>query len=71
MFWRSRGINILPYLDAFLFLIMGYDAGCLLAKIVEVYIRRAGLAINQAKSDGTPKHDRVHLGFDVDLAGTV
>ena len=35
MFWRSRGINILPYLDDFLFLIMGYDAGCLLAKIVE------------------------------------
>jgi hypothetical protein len=31
-------------------------------------MRRAGLAINQSKSDGTPKHDRVHLRFDVDLA---
>jgi hypothetical protein len=68
MFWRARGINILPYLDDFLFLIMGYDAGYLLAKIVEEDMRRAGRAINQSKSDGTPKHDRVHLGFDVDLA---
>jgi hypothetical protein len=68
MFWRSRGINILPYLDDFLFLIMGYDAGCLLAKIVEEDMRLAGLAINQDKSDGAPKHDRVHLGFYVDLA---
>jgi hypothetical protein len=48
---------------------MGYDAGCLLAKIVEEDMRRAGLAINQAKSDGiSPKHDRVYLRFDVDLA---
>jgi len=68
MFWRARGINILPNLDDFLFLIMGYDDGCLLAKIVEEDMRRAGLAINQFKSDGTPNHDRVHLGLDVDLA---
>jgi hypothetical protein len=68
MFWRAKGINILPYLDDFLFLIMGYDAGCLLATIVEEDMRLAGLAINQTKSDGTPKHARVHLGFDVDLA---
>jgi hypothetical protein len=32
IFWRSRGINILPYLDDFLFLNTGYDVGCLLAK---------------------------------------
>jgi hypothetical protein len=68
MFWRSKGINILPYLDDFLFLIMAYDDGCLLAKIVEENMRCAGLAINQSKSDGTPKHDRVYLGFDADLA---
>ena len=30
MYWRSRGVNILPYLDDFIFLIMGYDAGSLL-----------------------------------------
>ena len=47
---------------------MGYDAGCRLAKIIEEDMRRAGLAINQDKRDGTPRHDRVHLGFDVDLA---
>ena len=29
-------------------------------------MRRTGLAINNDKSDGKPKHDRVHLGFDVD-----
>jgi len=47
---------------------MEYDAGCLLAKHVEEDMRRAGLAINRDKSDGAPKHDRVHLGFDVDFA---
>jgi hypothetical protein len=39
-----------------------------LAKIVEEDMRRAGLVINQDKSDGTHEHDRVHLGFDVNLA---
>ena len=68
MYWRARGINILPYLDDFLLLIRGYDAECLLAKVVEEDVRRAGLAINRAKSDGTPKHDRLHVRFDVDLA---
>ena len=47
---------------------MGYDAGCRLAQIVEEDMRLAGLAINETKIDGTPKHGRVHLGFDVDLA---
>jgi hypothetical protein len=46
---------------------MGYDAWCVLAKIVEEDMRHAGLASNQSKSDGTPKHDRVNLEFDVDL----
>jgi len=39
-----------------------------LAKIGEKDMRRADLAINQSKIDGTPKHARVHLRFDVDLA---
>jgi len=47
---------------------MGYDAGCLLAAIVEEDMRRAGIAINRSKSDGTPKHDRVHLKFNVAMA---
>ena len=68
MYWRARGINIIPYLDDFLFLIMGYDAGCLLATIVEEDMPRAGLDINRAKGDGAPKHDRVNLRFNVDLA---
>jgi len=67
MYWRARGINILPYLEDFLFLKMGYDDGCLLAKIVEEDMRRAGLTINWDNSDGNPKHERLHLGFDVDL----
>jgi hypothetical protein len=67
MYWRARGISILPYLHDFLFLVMGYDVGCLLATIYEDDMRRASLTINQAKSDGTPKHERSHLGFDVDL----
>jgi hypothetical protein len=68
MYWRARGNNILPYLDDFLFFIMGYDAGCLLVKIVEEDMRRVGLTINLDKSDGAPKHERLHLGFDVNLA---
>ena len=68
MYWKSKGINIIPYLEDFLILIMGYDVGCLLAKIVKEAMRRAGLAINWDKSDDTPKHERRHLGFDVDLA---
>jgi hypothetical protein len=46
MYWRSKGINILPYLDDLLFLILGFDAGCLLAKIFREDMRRAGLTIN-------------------------
>jgi len=68
MYRRSKGINILPYLDDFLFPIMGYDVGCLLAKIGKEDMRRAGLTINWDKSDDTPKHGRSHLRFDVDLA---
>ena len=51
MYWRAREINILPYLDDFLFLIIRYDSGCLLAEIVEEDMRRAGLIINRDKSD--------------------
>ena len=67
MHWRARGINILPYLDGFIFLFIAYDVGCLLAKILEEDMRRAGLTINRDKSDGTPKHERLHLGFDVNI----
>ena len=66
--WRSKGVNILPYLDDFLFLIIGRDAGCLLAKIIEEAMRRAGLTNNWDKYYDTPKHERRHLGFNVDLA---
>jgi hypothetical protein len=47
---------------------MGYDAGCPLAKIVKEGMRRSGLTINWDKSDDMPKHERWHMGFDVDLA---
>ena len=68
MFWRYKGINILSCWDDFLFLIMGFDAGCLLAEISKEDMRREGLAINWEKSYYMPKHERRHLGFDVDLA---
>ena len=47
---------------------MGYYVGCLLAKIDEIDMRRTGLTNNWDKSDGNLKHERLHLGFDVDLA---
>jgi len=68
MYWRSKGINIRSYLDDFLLLIAGYDDGCLLVILVEEDMRRAGLAINWDKGDNTSKHERRHLGFDVDIA---
>ena len=68
MYWRAIGINILQYLDDFFSLVMGYDFGCPLAKIVEEDIRSAGLTINWDKGDGTPQQERLHLGFDIDLA---
>jgi hypothetical protein len=61
-------MNILPSLDDILFLIMGYDVGSLLIKIVEEDMHRAGLTINWDKSDVTPKHKRLHLWFAVELA---
>ena len=68
MYWRSKGTNILPYLDDFLILMMGYDVGCLLANIVKEEMHRAGLAISWDISDDKHKHEQTHLGFDVDLA---
>jgi len=68
MYWRAKGINILPYLDDLLFLICGFEVGIRLARIVEKDMRLAGLSINWDKSDNTPLQERVHLGFLVNLA---
>ncbi len=68
VYWRAKGIYILPYLDVFIFLIMRFDVGWPLAKIVEEDMCRAGFTINWNKSDGAPKHERLHLRFDVDMA---
>jgi hypothetical protein len=68
MFWRARGINILPYLDDLLFFITGCEACRRMAREVEHDMRCAGLTINWEKSDGTPSHERIHLGFVVDLS---
>ena len=68
MFWRAKGINILPYLDDFLFLICSYDAGVRLRSIIENDMRLAGLSINWDKSDNNPLQERIHLGFIVNLA---
>jgi hypothetical protein len=68
MYWKGKGINILPYLDDLLFLIYGYEAGINLARIIEEDMRLAGLSINWDKSDNIPLQERVHLGFLVNLA---
>ena len=68
MYWRARGINILPYLDDLLVMITGCEACRTLARIVEEEMRLAGLTINWEKSDGTPLQERIHLGFVVNLA---
>jgi hypothetical protein len=69
MYWsRAKGIKILPFLDDLFSFVMGHETDCLLAKIVDEDMRRAGLTINWDMSDVTHKHERLHLGFDVDLA---
>ncbi len=69
MYWRAKGINILPYLDDLLFLIAGYEACRQLARMVEYDMRLAGLSIKWEKSDGIPSQERIHLGFVVNIAG--
>ena len=64
----SKGIDILPYLDELLFLITGCEACRQLARMVEYDMRRAGLSINEEKSDGVPSQERIHLGFVVNLS---
>ncbi len=63
MYWRAKGINILPYLDDLLFLVTRCEACRRLARIVEHDIRLAGLSINEDKSDGVPSQERIHLGL--------
>ena len=47
---------------------MGYYVVCILVKIVEKDMRRAGLTTIWDNRDGTPNHERLHFGIDVDLA---
>ena len=68
MYWRPKGINVLPYLYDLLFLITVRYACRRLALSVEEDMLLAGLAINLEKSDGKPLQERLHLGFVVDLA---
>ena len=71
MYWRAKGNNIIPCLDDLLFLIFGYKACLDMARIAGEDMRLAGLTINWDKSECTPLHERLHLGFDVDLASGV
>jgi len=43
MYWRAKGINVLPYLDDLMFLITGYNACIILSRIVEEDMRLVGL----------------------------
>jgi hypothetical protein len=68
MYGRAKSINILPYLDYLMFLIAGYNACSILARIIEEDMRLAGLSINRDRSDNETRYERSHLGFLVYLA---
>ncbi len=68
MYWRAKYINILSYLDDLLSLLLGLDACRLMARMVEEDMRLADLTVNWENSDGNPLHERLHLGFVVNLA---
>jgi len=57
MFWRAKEIKILPYLGGLVFLITGYNACKLLARIVEEDMRLAGLSVNGDKRDYESLHE--------------
>ena len=68
MYWRAKGINILPcLLDDLLFLITGCEACRQLTRMVEHDMRLADLSINWEKSDDNPSQERIHLGIVVNL----
>jgi len=68
MYWRAKGINILPYLDDLLFIITGCEACRRLARIVEEDMRFVCLGIYCEMSDGTPLQEQIHVGFIIHLA---
>ncbi len=61
MYWRAKGITILPYLDYLLFIFTSCEACRRSSRIVEEDMRLAGLTINWEKSDGIPLQERIHL----------
>ncbi len=69
MYWRAKGINILPYLDDLVFLFTYCVACRRLSRIVEEdMLRLAGLTINWKKGDGIPSQERLHSSFIVNIA---
>jgi hypothetical protein len=68
MFWRREGINVLPYLDDFMFMKQGLYTFVRLARRVEEDFVLAGLRINVPKCRRIPAQQRRQLGFEVDFA---
>ena len=68
MYWRKRGISILPFLDDFFFLKKGEHACLRLCLRVRKDFFSAGLIINVPKICLAPALVLLHLGFDVGMA---
>jgi len=68
MFWRRDGINLLPYLDDFMFMKSGFWQCVRMARRMKRDFVCAGLWINVPKCHSIPAQQRRQLGFDVDFA---
>ena len=66
--WRRDGIKLLPYLDDFMFMKVGFLQCVRMARRMEIDFVRAGLRIIVPKYHTIPAQQRRHLGFDMDFA---
>jgi len=65
--WRESGILVVTYLDDGIVTASSFEECHRASVIVRTELFNAGWVVNQSKSDWNPSHERIFLGFHVDL----